>query len=99
MRISNLLKNNLSQEQGFTILECILAVGILAGVLASLVGLQSSILYVAQNSLDKLKAVWVMRQANAQINYVIDAGGLPAIAESSQFAWPADKSFVASITK
>ena len=85
--------------RGFTILECILAVGILSSVLASLVGLQTSIIYVAQNSMDKLKAVWAMRQATSQIDYVLDAGGIAAIPEKSAFVWTGDKRFTVVVTR
>ena len=111
MRILSSLKNKFpylskekaakknSNEAGFTLLECILAIGILSSVLASLVALQSSIIYVAQNSMDKLKAVWAMRQAESQLDYIIDAGGLSAIPAKAAFVWSADKRFTVSINK
>lgn len=93
-----ILKKN-TEASGFTILECILAVGVLSTVLASLVGLQSSIIYVAQNSMDKLKAVWSMRQAYSQIDYLLDTAGFNALSETSQFVWPGDNRFTVAITK
>jgi prepilin-type N-terminal cleavage/methylation domain-containing protein len=98
MRTLKFLRNK-NTHDGFTILECILAVGILSVVLASLVGLQSSIIFVAQNSTEKLKAVWSMRQAYSQVEYLLDVGGLTAIPEESKFTWPGDKRFVVAITK
>jgi hypothetical protein len=110
MRILNFLQNkkifckknifsSSRDDKGFTILECILAVGILSAVLASLVGLQSSIIYVAQNSMDKLKASWAMKQANAQIDYVLNSAGLSGIPENSTFVWSGDNKFTISIQR
>ncbi|MES2614217.1 MAG: type II secretion system protein [Bdellovibrionota bacterium] len=103
MQILNCPKNKnhmcVLKQSGFTILECILAVGILSAMLASLVALQSSIVYVAQDSMQKLRAVWTMRQATAQIDYLLEVGGFPAIAEKSQFTWTGDASFSALITR
>lgn len=96
MRILNYLKNS---DSGFTLLECILAVGILATMLASLVGLQSSIIFVAQNSMDKLKAAWSMRQTYAQIDYLLDSGGFAAVPEQATFVWSADKKFTIVVTR
>ena len=105
MQISNYLKNKFlgdkkyKKQEGFTILECILAVGILSAVLANLVALQSSIIYVAVNSMDKLKAVWSMKQAMSQVDYLLQAGGFNAVNESSSFAWSGDPKFNVVVSK
>ncbi len=86
-------------QKGFTLLECILAVGVLSSMLASLVALQSSVIYVAQNSREKLKANWAMRQGLSQLNYFLDEKGMGALSESVSFAWGEEGRFKIEIKK
>ena len=86
-------------EKGFTILECIIAIGILSSVIASLIVLQTSIVYIAQNSMDKLKATWSIKQAEAQLDYLLDSAGFAGVNENSSFEWLTDKNFKVNIQK
>jgi hypothetical protein len=88
-----------SKDGGFTILECILAVGILSSLIGSLIVIQSSIVAIAQNSIDTMKSTWALRQAAAQMDYVLDAGGFPSLKMKGNFSWPGDPKFQVTVEK
>ena len=49
--------------------------------------------------MDKLKATWSMKQAEAQLDYILDSAGFAGIKENSSFEWLTDKNFKVSIQK
>lgn len=86
--------NNLQDhQQGFTLIECILAVGILSVVVASVVGLQSSIISVAQIASDNMRASWAARSTIAQMQYLIDTQGQDKMPENETIPWVTDNQF------
>ncbi|WP_186645941.1 type IV pilus modification PilV family protein [Fluviispira vulneris] len=96
MQILRHLKNN---ESGFSLLECILAIGILSIVIGTIVGLQSSIISSTQISGDNMKASWAMRSAISQLQYVLDTGGSNAVPNEAEFPWATDEQFKISLIK
>lgn len=86
-------------EGGFTLIECILAVAILAMLLGSIVALQSSIISTTQISSDKMRAVWAMRSAMAQVDYLLEISGQDSIPETSTFPWAGDPNFTITVTR
>lgn len=91
--------NITDEEQGFTLIECILAIGILSIVVASIVGLQSSIISVAQISSDNLRATWAARSTIAQLQYVIDTQGQANIPEKTNIPWKLDNKYSIEIKR
>lgn len=80
-------------QQGFTLIECILAIAILSVVVASIVGLQSSIISVTQIASDSLRASWAARSAIAQMQYITDTKSQSDIPESIKIPWITNPEF------
>ena len=103
MRILNFLnkkiRNIKDSESGFTIIECILAVGILALLVGSLITVQVSTIAVTKTSSDRLKALWALRSAMAQIDYVLDVKGQQFIPEKTALVWEGNKNFTITIQR
>ena len=91
------IKNH--SEKGFTLIECILAVGILSIVVASIVGLQSSIISVTQIATDSMRASWAVRSTMAQMQYLLESQGQDKLPESNTFPWVTDKDFQIKINR
>lgn len=85
-----------SQQAGFTLLEAVLAIGLLSVVLSQVLGVQASSAAVTQNARDTMRASWALRQASAQLEYVLDVYGAKGLAPEGRFTWPADQNFVVS---
>lgn len=88
-----------TKQSGFTLIECILAVAILSMVLGSIVALQSSIISTTQISSDKTRAVWALRSAMAQVEYLLEINGQASIPEVSSFPWAGDPNFTITVTR
>lgn len=86
-------------EQGFTLIECILAIGILSVVVASIVGLQSSIISVTQLATDNMRASWAARSSIAQLQYLLDTQGQANVPESTTIPWITDPAFSINVTR
>ena len=72
-------------ESGFTLLESLLAIGILVTVFSQIVGVQASSLAVAKNNKANIQATWALRSLVSQIEYIADVKGVKALPpESSQ---------------
>ncbi len=108
MQIFRYLKNkfmllqkniNLKQQEGFTLFECILAIAILSVTVASIVGLQSSIISVTQLASDGMKASWAARSTIAQMQYVLEVQGQDHLPEEKTFPWMTDAQFSISIKR
>jgi prepilin-type N-terminal cleavage/methylation domain-containing protein len=87
------------QQQGFTLIECILAIGILSVVVASIVGLQSSIISVTQIASDGMRASWAARSTISQMQYLIDTQGQTNIPENTTIPWVTDNQFSINIKR
>ncbi|APJ03273.1 type IV pilus modification PilV family protein [Silvanigrella aquatica] len=96
----NILNSTIKNKQeGFTLLECILAIGILSIVVASVVGLQSSIISVTQIASDSMRASWAARSAISQMQYIVDVQGQAEIPEKTTVPWETDNQFTTTITR
>jgi hypothetical protein len=73
------------RSAGFTLLESLLAIGILVMVFSQIVGVQASALAVAKNTKANIQATWALRSLASQIEYIVDVKGVKALpTESSQ---------------
>lgn len=73
------------RNAGFTLLESLLAIGILVTVFSQIVGVQASSLSVARNNKANIQATWALRSLASQIEYIVDVRGVKALpTESSQ---------------
>lgn len=88
-----------NNQQGFTLIECILAIGILSIVVASIVGLQSSIISVTQIASDSMRASWAARSAIAQMQYLIDSQGQANVPEKTTIPWITDNQFSINVER
>ena len=91
--------NQQVHQQGFTLIECILAIGILSVVVASIVGLQSSIISVTQIASDGMRASWAARSTIAQMQYLIDTQGQSNIPEETTIPWVTDNQFSINVKR
>jgi hypothetical protein len=89
-----------SQEDGFSLLECVLAIGVLSVVLASIVGLHSTIIANTQISKNSLQAAWAARAMMAHMQYLLDTpeseNNLP---KNTSFLWKSNQKFFVLISK
>ncbi len=91
--------NQRDHQQGFTLIECILAIGILSVVVASIVGLQSSIISVTQIASDSMRASWAARSTIAQMQYLIDSQGQTNLPENTTIPWVTDNQFSINVER
>lgn len=63
------------RSSGFTLIEALLAIGILSVVAVQLIAVQGTTLVVAQSTFRNVTATWTLRSAMAQVEYVFDALG------------------------
>lgn len=92
-------KEHQNHQQGFTLIECILAIGILSVVVASIIGLQSSIISVTQTATDSMRASWAARSAIAQMQYILDTQGQGNINQNTTFPWVTDNQFSITVKR
>ncbi len=85
-------------QAGFTLIECLLAIAILSLVLISIISLQSSVVSVTYQSINKIKSTWAMKKTFAQLDYVVDVLGMEGVPESKEWNWSQDESFQISLT-
>jgi len=64
---------------GFTLLESLLAIGILVTVFSQIVGVQASSLAVAKNTKANMQATWALRALSAQVEYISDVKGVKGL--------------------
>lgn len=98
MQTLHFLKNKQSQN-GFTLLECILAVGVLALAISSIVALQSSIISSTRMAVNKMQASWAIRSAMEQVQYILDVQGQAFIPETASFPWEGDNNFTTTVSR
>lgn len=86
-------------QSGFTLLECIFAITILGVILGSIIALQASVIAVTDLSTERLKASWALKDAQAQLSYVIDTRGQSSFKEEVTFPWVSDENFNVTIAR
>lgn len=72
-------RKNDSRSLGFTLLESLLAIGILVTVFSQIVGVQASSLAVARNTKANIQATWALRALASQLEYIVDVRGVKAL--------------------
>lgn len=91
-------RNARRDARGFTLLETLLAIGILSVVIVQVLSVQSSNVSITQVSRDNVRATWAMRQAISQLQYVLDTLGVEGLPKNPvEFAWSADEKFVVRV--
>jgi prepilin-type N-terminal cleavage/methylation domain-containing protein len=89
----------LSNSRGFSLLEVVIAIGMLGIIISSLVGFQSSSYRAIQASEQNLKSSWVMRAAYEQTKYNLDNIGVFKFPKTVNYSSSLDPSFSVTITK
>lgn len=88
-----------SDCRGFSLLEIVIAIGMLGIIISSLVGFQSSSYRAIKASEQNLKASWIMRGAYEQAKYNLESFGVLNFPESVDYKSSFDDSFSVTITK
>jgi uncharacterized membrane protein YgcG len=81
------------QSQGFSLLEAILAIGVLSIVVVQIVNVQSASMEIAAVSRANQGATWALRSATAQLQYVLDAYGVEGLRPTQEFTAGPEKEF------
>lgn len=68
--------SDIGRQSGFTLLETVLAIGILAIIVTNILGSYTNSVVITQTSINNMKATWVMRRVMSQIQYKIDTIGI-----------------------
>ena len=63
------------KNDGFTLIEALLAIGILSVVAVQMIAVQGTSLVVAQNTFKNVTATWALKSAESQLEYVLDSLG------------------------
>lgn len=71
--------NKATGQSGFTLLESLLAIGVLVTVFSQIVGVQASSLAVAKNTKANIQATWALRSLSSQIEYISDIKGVKGL--------------------
>lgn len=90
----------MKKSPGFSLLESVLAIGILSTMLVQIISMHSNSLAASQTAINNMKATWALRQAMAQMQYVVDVYGSK---EGTRFnnvsvPWSADPDFTIKAT-
>ena len=93
------MMGRLSNSQGFSLLEIVIAVGMLGIIISSLVGFQSSSYRALRASEQNLKASWVMRAAYEQTKYNLENSGVLRFPNVVNYSSSWDPGFSIVITK
>ena len=78
---------------GFTLLETLIALGILASIAVQLLSVQSNTISVTQLARDNMRATWALKGLLAQMQYFVEVYGLKALPEEMEIPWEIDPSF------
>jgi type II secretory pathway pseudopilin PulG len=90
---------NRAGEGGFSLLEAVLAIGILATILSQIVSIHAGSLATTQAAISNMKATWAIRAAAAQIQYAAEVyGSSKGIRPEVTQDWGADPNFKIKIT-
>jgi Tfp pilus assembly protein PilV len=84
-------------QNGFSLLEAILAIGVLALVAVQIVSVQSASMEITATSRNNQNATWALRSATAQLQYVLDVYGVDGLRPSTEYVFGPDKAFKVSV--
>jgi Tfp pilus assembly protein PilV len=84
-------------QDGFSLLEALLAIGILALVTVQIVSVQSASMEITGSSAMNQQATWALRSANAQLQYVLDVYGVEGLRPSAEYTFGPDKAMTVSV--
>lgn len=87
----------LKSNKGFTLLEALLAMGILSIVTVQIINVQSSSVAVTSTTKNVTRATWAMRSAVSQLQYVLDAYGVEGLPKETAYNWPVDENFKVTV--
>lgn len=75
----------MTKSSGFSLLEAILAIGVLSIVVVQIVNVQSASMEIAAISRTNQAATWALRSATAQLQYVLDVYGVEGLRPTQEF--------------
>jgi hypothetical protein len=78
---------------GFSLLEAVLAIGILAVVTIQIISVQTASMEISGTSHQNQQATWALRSATAQLQYVLDAYGVEGLRPKAEFPFGAEKQY------
>jgi prepilin-type N-terminal cleavage/methylation domain-containing protein len=83
-----------NKQSGFSLLECLLALGIMAVLSVQVLSVMANSIAISQKSWDNMRATWAMRSAFSQLEYVMDAIGFENLPKSEiNYEWTGEKGF------
>ena len=82
-----------SSNAGFSLLEAVLAIGILAVVTIQIINVQTASMEISGTSRQNQQATWALRSATAQLQYVLDAYGVEGLRPKAEFSFGAEKQY------
>jgi prepilin-type N-terminal cleavage/methylation domain-containing protein len=85
-------------EFGFTLIESLMAISILAIVVVQILNVQAASITVTQSARDNMRSTWALRSTLSQIEYAIDSVGTKAMPKSADFVWSGDPNFKINVT-
>lgn len=93
------LKSNRTsrRESGFSLLEALLAIGVLAVVTVQIVSVQSASMEITASAGTNQLATWALRSATAQLQYVLDAYGVDGLPPSANYTYGPEKSMTVEV--
>ncbi len=88
-----------ARNSGFSLLETLLAIGILSTMLMQVISMHTNSLAASQTALNNMKATWALRQGMGQLQYIIDVYGSKDGARFKDISipWTADSDFTIKI--
>lgn len=81
-------------KKGFTLLETLLAIGILSVVVAQVVSVQGTQISVSKIAADNIRATWALRHMISQLQYVVETLGVAGLPKNPvDIPWSGDVNF------
>lgn len=88
------MKSTLNNKKGFTLLETLLAIGILSVVVAQVVSVQGTQISVSKIAADNIRATWALRHMMSQLQYVVETLGVAGLPKNPiDVPWTGDASY------
>jgi prepilin-type N-terminal cleavage/methylation domain-containing protein len=87
-----------NSERGFTVIESLMAISILAIVVVQILNVQAASITVTQSARDNMRSTWALRSTLSQVEYAVDTVGTKGMAKSADFVWSADPNFKINVT-
>ena len=88
-----MLNSSRTSERGFSLLEAVLAIGILAVVTIQIINVQSASMEISGTSRQNQQATWALRSATAQLQYVLDVYGVEGLRPKAEFPFGSEKQY------